>query len=88
MRIIGSKTLDTVVVDYTLDNNVGRFLGINLEVSEIAKNTTIEARDAIYFENIFPLKTIMYLTPYVPLTSYSSCKLNPIIVEELKRRLN
>ena len=38
------------------DSNVNRFLVINSEISEISNNTIIEVRDAVYFENIFPLK--------------------------------
>ena len=30
---------------------------VNSEISEISNNTIIEARDAVYFENIFPLKS-------------------------------
>ena len=51
-RNISSKALGAVFVGYALDINVGRFLIINSNVSEIARNTIIEARDAVYFENI------------------------------------
>lgn len=40
-RKIGCKSLDTVFVRYALDSNVGRFLVINSEESEIARNTII-----------------------------------------------
>lgn len=48
-----------VFVGYALYSNVRRFLVINSEMSEIAKNTINEARDATYFENIFPIKIIV-----------------------------
>lgn len=62
-RKIGSKNLDTVFIRYTLDSNVGRFLFVNLEVSEIAMNTIIKAMDAVYFEIIFPLKSVVCPNP-------------------------
>jgi len=55
-RKIGPKTVDTIFIGYALDSNVNRFLVINSEISEISNNTIIEVRDAVYFENIFPLK--------------------------------
>lgn len=58
-RKICWKTSDMVFVGYALYSNVRRFLVINSEMSEIAKNTINEARDATYFENIFPIKIIV-----------------------------
>jgi hypothetical protein len=55
-RKIGPKTVDAVFIGYALDSNVNRFLVINSEISDISNNTIIEARDAVYFENIFPFK--------------------------------
>ena len=43
---------------------------INSEISEISNNTIIEARDAVYFENIFPLKSRIPSGPFItPSTS-------------------
>lgn len=72
-----------MIIAYAIDNNVGRFLVINLEVSDIGRNTIIEARDVVYFENIFPLKSVICATPSVPLTFDSSSRSIP--VEEPRR---
>lgn len=84
-RKISSKILDTVFVGYALDINVERFLVINSKVSEIARNDIIEVKDIVYFENIFPLKAVVYPIPFVPLTSYSSSRPDPTFVEEPRR---
>src|SRR5436190_5070006 len=56
-RKISPKTVDAVFIGYALDSNVNRFLVVNSEISKISNNTIIEARDAVYYENIFPFKT-------------------------------
>ena len=84
-RKIGSKTLDAVFVGYALDSNAGRFLVINSEVSEITRNTIIEARDAVYFENVFPLRSSISSTPSVPLISSTSSGSVPTSVQEPRR---
>ena len=43
---------------------LNRFLAVNSEINLISNNTIIEARDVVYFENIFPLKSRI---PSVPL---------------------
>jgi len=53
---IGLKTADEIFIRYASDNNANRFLIINSEISDISKNTIVEARDAHYFENIFHIK--------------------------------
>lgn len=35
---------------------------INIEASEIVKNTIIKAKDITYLEKIFPFKTVLYPT--------------------------
>ncbi|KAJ6791386.1 Uncharacterized protein M6B38_244565 [Iris pallida] len=55
-RKIGPKTVDAVFIGYALDSNVNRFFVTHSEVNEISNSTIIEARDAVYFENIFPFK--------------------------------
>lgn len=67
IRKISSKTFDAMFVGYGVDNNVSRFLVMNSQVSEIVRNTIIEAKDVVYFKNIFPLKSIACPTHFVPL---------------------
>ena len=52
-RKIGSKTVDAIFIGYALDRNVNCFLEVNSEISEISNNIITEARDIVYFENIF-----------------------------------
>jgi len=54
---IGPKIVDRIFIGYASDNNANKFLIINSEISGIANNTTVEARNAYYFENIFSYKT-------------------------------
>jgi len=53
---IGPKTVDEIFIGYASNNNANRFLIINSEINDIAKNTIVEVRDAHYFENIFSYK--------------------------------
>jgi len=54
---IGPKIIDEIFIGYASDNILNRFLIINSEISDIAKNIIVEARGAHYFDNIFPYKT-------------------------------
>lgn len=47
---------------YALHSIVRIFLVINIEASEIVKNTIIKAKDITYLEKIFPFKTVLYPT--------------------------
>jgi len=53
---------------------------VNSEISEISNNTIIEARDAVYFENIFPLKSRIpsgpSITPISDIPYSSSAPIN------------
>ena len=53
---IGPKTVDAIFIGYASNSNANRFLVIHSEVNDINKNTIIESRDAIYFEDTFPFK--------------------------------
>ena len=64
-RKIIPKTVDTIFIGYALDSNVNWFLVVNSEISEIFNNIIIKARDAIYFENIFPLKSRIPSSPSI-----------------------
>ncbi|CAL8089132.1 unnamed protein product [Prunus armeniaca] len=54
---IGHKTIDAVFLSYAKNSSANRSLVINYEVKEVANNTVMEARDATFFEDIFPYKT-------------------------------
>ena len=54
---LGPKTIDAIFIGYTHNSNANGFLVINSEVNEISNNTIIKARDATYFEGIFPFRT-------------------------------
>ncbi|CAL2271844.1 unnamed protein product [Prunus armeniaca] len=54
IKKIGPKTIDAVFLGYAKNSSANRFLVINSEVKEVANNTVMEARDATFFEDIFP----------------------------------
>ena len=56
IKKIGPKAVDAIFIGYATNSNANRFLVFNSQVNEIDNNTIIEARDAIYFENIFSFK--------------------------------
>ena len=72
---IGLKTVDCMFVGYAMNSNAYRFLVINSDISDIAPNTILEARDAVFFENCFPYQTTI---PKVVQPSTSTPKLNPM----------
>jgi hypothetical protein len=55
-RKIGPKTVDCVFLGYAIHNVGYRFLIINSEVLDMHVGTIMESRDAIFFENEFPMK--------------------------------
>lgn len=58
---------------------------INLEVSEVVRSSIIKARGIVYFENIFPLKIIVYPIPPKPSTFDLSSRPSTFSVEEPRR---
>ena len=82
-RKIGSKSIDAAFIGYALDSNVNRFLVINSEISDISNNTIIEARDAVFFENIFPFKSKISENPRtsIPSNLPSSSSSQPFDIE-------
>ena len=86
-RKIGPKTVDAIFIGYALDSNVNRFLVVNSEISEISNNTIIEARDAVYFENIFPFKSRIPSDPScTPSTSDIPSSSSPPVTDSEPRR--
>jgi hypothetical protein len=55
-RKLGPKNVDCVFLGYAIHNVGYRFLIINSEVPDMHVGTIIEFRDAIFFENEFPIK--------------------------------
>ncbi|MBE2321234.1 hypothetical protein DVA67_035270, partial [Solirubrobacter sp. CPCC 204708] len=53
---IGPKTIDCIFIGYAYNSSAYRFLVHKSEISDVHENTIIEARDASFFENIFPYK--------------------------------
>jgi hypothetical protein len=55
-RKLGPKTVHCVFLGYAIHNVGYRFLIINSSVPEMAVDTIMESRDAIFFEDEFPMK--------------------------------
>jgi hypothetical protein len=55
-RKLGPKTMDCVFLGYARRSIAYRFLVVKSEVPDMYVDTIMESRDAIFFENIFPLK--------------------------------
>jgi hypothetical protein len=53
---LGPKTVDCIFLGYAIHNVGYRFLIINSRVPEMAIDIIMESRDAIFFENEFPMK--------------------------------
>jgi len=55
---IGSKTVDCIFIGYANNSNVYRFLVYDSSIPDIHKNTIMDSRNASFFENVFPCKSI------------------------------
>jgi hypothetical protein len=55
-RKLGLKTVDCVFLGYALNSIAYRFLIVMSEVYDMHVDTIFKSRDAIFFENIFPMK--------------------------------
>ena len=55
-RKLGPKTVDCVFLCYAIHSMGYRFLIINSRVPDVNVGTIMESRDAIFFENEFPMK--------------------------------
>ncbi|KAL2253467.1 UNVERIFIED_CONTAM: Retrovirus-related Pol polyprotein from transposon TNT 1-94 [Sesamum indicum] len=54
---LGPKTVDAVFLGYVETSYALRFLVIKSEIPGIEVNTIVEYRDAVFLEDVFPLKT-------------------------------
>ena len=54
---IGHKTVDYIFIGYAHNSNAYRFLVHESENPNIHKNAIMEARNALFFENVFPCKS-------------------------------
>ena len=55
-RKLRPKTVDCVFLGYTIHSVGYRFLVVNSSVPEMTIDTIMESRDAIFFEEEFPMK--------------------------------
>jgi len=55
-RKLGPKTVDCVFLGYAQRSIAYRFLVVKYEVIDKHVDSIMESRDAIFFENIFPMK--------------------------------
>jgi hypothetical protein len=55
-RKLGPKTVDCVFLGYAHHSIAYRFLVVKSKVLDMHVDTIMESRDAIFFENIFPIK--------------------------------
>ena len=53
---LGPKTVDCVFLGYAQRSIAYRFLVVKYEVPDMHVDSIMESRDAIFFENIFPMK--------------------------------
>ncbi|KAL0361127.1 UNVERIFIED_CONTAM: hypothetical protein Sradi_3797200 [Sesamum radiatum] len=54
---LGAKTIDVVFLGYVETSYALRFLIIKSKIPGIEVNTIVEFRDAIFLEDVFPMKT-------------------------------
>ena len=55
-RKFGPKTVDCIFLCYAIHSVGYRFLIVKFGVPDIHVGTIMESRDAIFFENIFPIR--------------------------------
>ena len=82
MRKLGPKTVDGVFLGYVIHSVGYRFLIINSSVPEMAVDTIIESRDAIFFENEFPMKNTPSTTGHEFIIPHEHKNFTPI--EQIK----
>src|SRR5947207_2216581 len=75
-RKLGPKTVDCVFLGYAQWSIAYRFLVVKSEVPDMHVDTIMESRDAIFFENMFPMKdmhsTVRIFSEIFPESSTSS----------------
>ena len=54
----GPKTVDCIFIGYAENSSAYRFLVHDSKIPEIHKDTIMESRDATFFENVFPRKSV------------------------------
>jgi hypothetical protein len=75
---LGPKTVDCVFLGYAIHSVGYRFLIINSEVSNLHVGTIIESKDAIFFENKFPIKIAPSTTSHESVIPYEHKNFIPI----------
>jgi hypothetical protein len=61
-RKLGPKTVDCIFIGYAFHNIGYRFLIIKSGVPNMHVDTIMDSRDAIFFEDIFPMREDYYST--------------------------
>ena len=77
-RKLGPKTVDSVFLGYAIHSVSYRFLIINSSVPEMAVDTIMESRDAIFFKNEFPIKNAPSMTDHEFIIPHEHKKFTPI----------
>ena len=75
---LGPKTVDCVFLGYAIHSVGYKFLIINSSVSEMTVDTIMESRDAIFFENEFPMKNAPSTTGHEFIISHEHENFTPI----------
>jgi len=63
---IGSKTFDSVFIDYAQSSSAYRFMSLK-------DSSTSESRDAEFFEHVFPLKRSFSTTVHETIPMHDTC---------------
>ena len=82
-RKLGPKTIDCVFLGYAIHSVGYRFLIINSSVPEMAVDTSMESRDAIFFENEFLMKNAPSTTSHEFIISHEHK--NFILIEQIEK---
>nr|CAE02382.2 OSJNBb0080H08.8 [Oryza sativa Japonica Group] len=83
-RKLGPKTIDCVFLGYAIHSVGYRFLIVNSGVPDMRVGTITESRDAIFFENEFPMKntpSTSSLEPVLPHEHFAPIKHNEQTLE-------
>jgi hypothetical protein len=80
-RKLGPKTVDYVFLGYAIHSVGYRFLIINSKVPDMHVSIIMESRDAIFFENEFPMKIAPSMTSHESIIPHEHA--NFILIEQL-----
>ena len=87
-RKLGPKTVDCVFLGYAHRSIAYRFLVVKSFVLDVYVDTILESRDAIFFENVFPMKDMRSTSRFSselisePSTPVESSEQPPVSIQE------